>query len=260
MTDTTAGDVASTEAGVAKRASAAGASAAVPRSERTYRQVYLWHWPIRAMHWIAALSVVVLVATGFYIGKPYFMTGGGGPGGSPYVMGTMRFIHFVAAGALVATGIVRLYWLFAGNKYERWRALFPLNSRSLRNLFRQMKAYFFFRPEAAPHYVGHNPLQQWSYTGIYVVTIAMVVTGFSLYGLHNPGGFFYQTFAWVGTLLGGAQAVRFWHHVLSWVFIIFFPVHVYFAIRADVTEREGALSSMVSGGKFVRDDLDYVDE
>lgn len=41
-----------------------------------YKWAYLWHWPIRAMHWVAAAAIVVLVVTGFYIGKPYFMTGG----------------------------------------------------------------------------------------------------------------------------------------------------------------------------------------
>ena len=41
-----------------------------------YKRVHLWHWPIRAMHWIAALCVAVLIVTGFYIGGPYFMTYG----------------------------------------------------------------------------------------------------------------------------------------------------------------------------------------
>ena len=43
-------------------------------------------------------------------------------------------------------------------------------------------------PEQAPHYIGHNPLQQLSYTVIYVVAVVMVVTGFAMYGQANPGG------------------------------------------------------------------------
>ena len=38
-------------------------------------------------------------------------------------MGWMRFVHFTAASVLVATVIVRVYWLLAGNKFERWVAL-----------------------------------------------------------------------------------------------------------------------------------------
>ncbi|MFW6088603.1 MAG: Ni/Fe-hydrogenase, b-type cytochrome subunit [Gemmatimonadota bacterium] len=226
--------------------------------EPTYRWVYIWQWPIRAMHWAAALAIVVLAITGFYIGKPYFMTGGEASGG--YLMGTMRFVHFAAAGLLVATGIVRVYWLFAGNKYERLPALFPVRPRDWRNLFEQMKHYLMLRSAHAPHYLGHNPLQQFAYTGIYLVVMAEVLTGFSLYGLYNPGGFFYDGFAWLGPLLGGTQGVRFIHHVLTWVILIFIPIHIYLGIRADVTEREGAVSSIINGGRFVRDDIDYVDE
>jgi len=38
------------------------------RSRGGSRWVYLWHWPIRAMHWLAAGSILVLIVTGFYIG------------------------------------------------------------------------------------------------------------------------------------------------------------------------------------------------
>ena len=44
------------------------------------------------------------------------------------------------------------------------------------------------------------------------------------------------------------------------MFLIFIPIHVYLGIRADVTEREGAISSIINGGRFVRDDLEYEDE
>ncbi len=228
------------------------------RGAPSYRFVHLWHTPLRVMHWVAALAIVVLAVTGFYIGKPYFMTQG--EASSHYLMGRTRFIHFAAAAVLVTTGIFRLYGLLVGNRYERLQALFPIRSRDWTNLWKQVKAYTLVRPEAAPHFLGHNPLQQLGYTGIYMVAVAMVFTGFYLYGLSNPGGFFYSAFGWVGPLLGGAQTVRFWHHVLAWVFIIFLPVHLYFAVRADVTEREGSISSMINGGKFVREDLTYEDD
>lgn len=223
-----------------------------------YRAVYLWHWPIRAMHWLAAGSVGVLAFTGLYIGRPYFMTTG--QASDHFLMGWMRFLHFAAAGVLVATAIVRFYWLFRGNRFERWRALFPVRPRDLKNLLRQMRYYALIRPEDAPHYLGHNPLQQLSYTGIYAAAGVMVVTGFALYGLHDPGGFFFVTFGWVAEALGGWQVVRFVHHVTTWIFLAFLPVHVYFAVRADVTEREGSVSAMVGGFRFVRDDVRFVDE
>jgi Ni/Fe-hydrogenase 1 B-type cytochrome subunit len=210
------------------------------------------------MHWAAAVSIVVLVVTGFYIGKPYFITGG--EASAHYLMGWMRFLHFTAAGVLVATAIIRLYWLFAGNQFERWRALFPVWRQDWVNLVKQVKFYFMIQPERAPHYLGHNPLQQFSYTGLYLLAGAQVVTGFAMYGQSRPGGFWYTLFGWVVPLLGGIQVVHFVHHVLMWAFLIFIPIHIYLALRADLLERTGTISSIISGGRFVRSDGKYVDE
>jgi len=220
--------------------------------------VYLWEWPIRAMHWAAAGSLVVLVVTGFYIGKPYFMTSG--EASAHYLMGWMRFLHFAAAGVFVATAIVRAYWLFAGNQFERWRALFPVTKRDWINVVKQVKFYLMIQPEKAPHYLGHNPLQQFSYTGMYAIAAAQVITGFAMYGQSRPGGLWYTLFGWVVPVLGGIQIVHFVHHVLTWAFLIFVPIHIYLALRADLLERTGTISSIISGGRFVRSDVTYVDE
>ena len=230
----------------------------VPPPSGDYHWVYLWEWPIRAMHWAAAVSIVVLVVTGFYIAKPYFITGG--EASAHYLMGWMRFLHFAAAGVFVATAIVRAYWLFAGNQFERWRALFPVTKQDWVNLVKQAKFYLMIQPEKAPHYLGHNPLQQLSYTGLYLLAGAQVVTGFAMYGQSRPGGLWYTLFGWVVPLLGGIQVVHFVHHVLMWAFLIFIPIHVYLALRADLLERTGTISSIISGGRFVRSDVKYVDE
>jgi Ni/Fe-hydrogenase 1 B-type cytochrome subunit len=235
------------------------ATAARPQTPAVeYRWVYLWHWPIRAMHWLAAACIVVLVVTGLYIGKPYFMTSG--EASSHYLMGWFRLTHFIAAGVLVATAIVRVYWLFMGEKFERWTALFPVRPRDWVNLWKTVKKYLMIHPERGPHYLGHNPLQQFSYTFIYLVAGIQVLTGFTLFGQANPEGFLYTAFHWVIPLLGGLQIVRFVHHVMTWIFVIFVPIHVYLALRSDVMDREGTMSSIFSGGRFVRADEHYVDE
>ena len=115
------------------------------------------------------------------------------------------------------------------------------------------------RPEKAPHYLGHNPLQQLSYTFVYLLAAFMVVSGFAMYGQSNPGGFFFRVFGWVGPLFGGMPVVRFLHHVSTWLFLIFIPIHIYLAIRADLLERTGVISSIVSGGRFVPSDEKFID-
>lgn len=229
-----------------------------PPPSGNYKWVYLWEWPIRAMHWAAAGSIALLVVTGFYIGRPYFMTTG--EASAHYLMGWMRFIHFAAAGVFVATAIIRIYWLVAGNQFERWRALFPVTKQDWVNAIKQVKFYLMIQPEKAPHYLGHNPLQQLSYTGMYAIAAAQVVTGFAMYGQSRPGGLWYTLFGWVVPLLGGIQIVHVVHHVLTWAFLAFVPIHVYLALRADLLERTGTISSIISGGRFVRSDIKYVDE
>lgn len=231
----------------------------VPPPEGDFKWVYLWGWPIRAMHWIAVGCIITLTITGLYIGKPYFVVGSG-EASNHFLMGWFRAFHFGAAALLVMTAIVRTYWLFAGNKFERLGALFPVRPRDWRNMFIQVKYYLMIQPEKAPHYLGHNPLQQMSYTLIYVVAGLMVISGFALYGQANPEGFFYTMTAWFVSLLGGLQYVRFLHHVLTWVFLIFLPIHIYLAVRSDFLERGGSISSIITGGRFVPAKHRFVDE
>ena len=220
--------------------------------------VYLWSWPLRITHWISAVAIVVLVTTGFYIGKPYFLTRG--EASEHFMMGTFRLLHFIGAGWLVAAAILRVYWLFKGNRFERWRALFPHTREDFRHLVEQFKAYLLIKPEEAPHYLGHNPLQQVFYTVLYGVAVWMFLSGFAMYGESNPHGFFHAAFtSWLAPLLGGIQRVRFLHHVMTWYFVIFVPVHVYLAMRMDLLEETGTISSIVSGGRLVRSDKTYAD-
>lgn len=230
----------------------------VPAPTGEYRWVYLWQLPLRIMHWVAAVAIVVLILTGFYIGRPYFMP----PmdSGAPYWVGFVRLVHFLAGAALAMTAIVRVYWLFAGNRFERFPALFPVRPRDWVNMFRQVKFYMLIHPERAPKYIGHNPMQQLSYTAMYLVTALMVLTGFALFAPANPGGWIDTAFGWLIPLFGGLQTVRLLHHVVTWVFVAFIPIHIYLAMRADVWEHSGSVSSIISGGKFVDVEEEFEDD
>ena len=229
---------------------------AVPSGLPEHRWVYLWHWPIRAMHWIAALSIVVLAVTGFYIGRPYFMAGAPQ---TTFMLQWVRLVHFSAAAVLVTTALVRLYWLLAGNRFERLPALFPVRGRDWVNLVRMIKFYLMIHPERAPRYLGHNPLQQLFYTLTYAIAALMILTGFILFGQSNPDGIFAHTVGRLAPLLGGMQMVRSIHHAATWYFPMFVIFHVYLSVRADLLERSGTMSSMVSGGRFVPAGEQYVD-
>jgi len=227
-------------------------------TEGTYHWVYLWELPIRISHWVAVFSIITLAVTGYYIGRPWFSMGDPA-NASAFLMGWMRYVHFLAAALLVAVAILRVYWLFTGNRYERWEALFPIRRRDWVNTWRMAKAYTLVRPEDAPHYLGHNPLQQMNYTFIYLVGIFQIVTGFALYGLSNPGGIFASMLGWIGPAMGGWQVVRLLHHAMLWIWLIFLPVHVYLVLRSAMLDRAGTLSSIFTGGRFVREGVEFED-
>lgn len=229
----------------------------VVRERGNFTWVYLWGAPLRAMHWLAAACILVLIVTGFYVARPYVTTSG--EASAHYLMGRMRFLHFTAAAVLVMTGIVRAYWLLAGNRFERLPALFPFTRRNLRNLGRTTLGYLTLDAKRPPRYVGHNPLQQLAYTGTYATALVMVVTGFALYGQSNPGGPIHVLFGWVPPLFGGLQVVRLVHHALTYGFIIFIIFHVYLSVRADYVERAGVVSSILTGGRYIAADESYED-
>ena len=76
--------------------------------ERT--RVYAWEFPVRFTHWINFLCIFTLSITGYYIGDPFIHA----LSSKQYIMGWVRFIHFVAAYAFLLSMIIRLYWAFAG--------------------------------------------------------------------------------------------------------------------------------------------------
>lgn len=221
-----------------------------------HRWIYLWHLPIRAMHWIAVVAVAMLFATGTYIARPYLMSGAPS---TTFVLQWVRLTHFLAAAVLVAAGVVRVYSLARGNRFERFSALFPVRRRDWRNLWAMVRYYLFIHPERAPHYLGHNPLQQIFYTLTYVVALVLTVTGFVLFGQAVPGTAVAQMFGWLAPYLGGVQMARAIHHAAMWFFPFFVIVHVYLAVRADLLERSGTMSSMISGGRFVPVEEHYAD-
>ena len=60
------------------------------------RRVFVWQLPVRYYHWLNALSVLALIATGFIIGNPPALMSGK-EAYANYWFGTTRFIHFLAA-------------------------------------------------------------------------------------------------------------------------------------------------------------------
>lgn len=223
-------------------------------------ELHLWPAGLRITHWLNLLAVVMLSVTGYCIMDPFLFSPNTGSTDTGFLFGWIRFIHICCGFLWCAIGLVRLYLLFVSKaKQTRWRGLWPWwKKEDLVNTGRMIMYYSFLRKDA-PFYVGHNPLQQLAYTGIYVLCIMEVISGFSLYSLALVNDNWFWAMLALPAQWLGIPTMRLLHACFMfgmWVFVI---IHVYLVFRAEVVERHGSLSSMVGGTSWVRASVRPVD-
>jgi len=216
-------------------------------------RVYVWGVPVRLYHWVNALAVVVLVVTGYIIGRPVALVSPG-EAWSGYWFGTARFIHFAAAFIFFFNFVGRIYWGFAGNQYARWDNFLPLTparfARQRREAISVFKTDVLLARDGGIRSVGHNALAGWTYFLSFLAFLFQSVTGFGLYAAMSTSAL-PKLFAWIVPLMGGDFAVRQWHHAMMWFFVLFAIVHVYLTFYHDYVEGRGVISSMAGGWKFI---------
>jgi Ni/Fe-hydrogenase 1 B-type cytochrome subunit len=226
----------------------AEASDAEPR-----QNFYVWQLPVRITHWVTVICIGILTVTGIYIAFPFIGTTGAAV--NQYLMGSMRFTHFVTAFVFTVSVLFRIYWMFVGNVWASWRQFLPTTSARRRGIGRMLGFYLFLRRKT-PAVIGHNPLAGLAYTIVLILFLIQIVTGFALYSLPFDGGFWPTTFGWI-TVTFGVQPVRLVHDMIMWLILAFVVHHVYTATLIDIEERSGIMSSIFSGYKsFTRHQIE----
>lgn len=233
---------------------AADITAADTSVERT--TIYVYEAPLRAWHWVTAVAIVVLIVTGYFIGTP--LPSVPGEASDSNLMGMIRFLHFAAGYVLAIGWLVRIYWAIVGNHHSRQLFKFPFWRRDYwSGVLWEASWYAFMRTEPKK-YVGHNPLAQFVMFFLFTLAIFfMIITGFALYG-EGAGidSWQYALFGWVFDIFPNSQAVRTWHHLGMWVFVIYTILHVYAAVREDIMSRQSMISTMISGERMFKDNRD----
>ncbi len=232
-----------------------GIDEAAVRQAPRLSAVYVYEAPVRLWHWINALAIVVLAATGYFIGQP--LPSVPGEASAHYLMGYIRFVHF-AAGYVLAVGLVgRAYWALVGNAHARELFTVPITRAAYWREVRAMLAWYAFIRPRPNQYVGHNPLARlMMFFGFLLLALFMVATGFALYGEGAQAGHWSHTLftSWVVPLFGGnSQDVHTWHRLGMWAMVCFVMLHVYAAIREDIMGRQSMVSTMISGHRNFKD-------
>jgi Ni/Fe-hydrogenase 1 B-type cytochrome subunit len=208
-----------------------------------------WSAAMRWNHWLMALTILVLIATGFYIADP--LTISGGETVDKFLMGEIRFWHILFGVILGALFIWRLYLSFFSRFHADWRDFSACLNR--KNVFKQVCYYAFISKEPPEHTHLYGPLQALSYAGLLIMVFLIYLPGLVLMGTGYDAGLtalIYKIVKPLENWMGGLAMARWFHHILMWGFILFIPVHIYMAIWYDITFKEGTISSMVSGVVF----------
>lgn len=208
-------------------------------------RVYAWEFPVRFTHWINFLALTSLSITGLSIGYPFLYAVSTGQ----YIMGWMRFIHFVSGYVLLMSMIIRIYWMFAGNRYARWRVFIPMTSRQWQDMLGGLKFYLFMSKKP-PYAVGHSAMASVTYLAVFLLFLFEIVSGFALYAQGSPGFFMTILGGWLLRIMH-VQSIRFWHHIIMYFLLAFTILHVYIGWYLDSVEKNGAMGSIFGGYKFV---------
>lgn len=223
--------------------------------EARFGRKYVWQFPVRLAHWINALAITTLFATGLYIANPILAPNGEAYGN--FVMGRVRQFHFLAAYCLLFSFILRVYWFYVGNNYSR--SGFPLVWKAEWWADLRAQVLQYLRLERGHVHLGHNALAGLSYT-VFVIGIGwfQILTGLALYSESNPAGFLHKLVGWIIPMFGGSFPLRMWHHTFAWGFVVFLILHLYIVLFDSYQFKNGLITSIVSGYKFYeKGDLDH---
>ena len=217
---------------------------AKPEHGADLQPMYVWDLVVRTTHWAIAGSILVLAATGIYMGHPFISA----QGSERFVMGWAKVIHFYAAIVFVLGVLSRIAWMFLGPRRSSWRNFVPVAKRRRRDLIETMKFYMLLRAQP-PRTIGHNPLAGLSYIAVFGMYFLMILTGFALYSVSSHS--FMHVWQFLVPWFHGVQGARWLHHVVMWGLLIFFVAHMFFSSMTSRSEKNGTIDSIFSGWKFL---------
>jgi thiosulfate reductase cytochrome b subunit len=201
--------------------------AQAPRASRRLHPL-----PLRVMHWINAVAMIVMITSGWGIYDDYVIIGG------------LHFSQFFRLGSWAAESLL---WHFAGMWFLAINGLAYLIYGLVTGRFRQKllpirvadvvqtvreTLRFKIAHEDITHY---NAVQKLLYIVVILAGIAQVVTGLAIW---KP-----IQFSGLVSLLGGFQSARVLHFLGMGVIVGFILVHVALALLVPKT-----LWAMIAGG------------
>lgn len=231
-----------------------------------YQEYAAWDLPTRWFHWINALAVVGLIATGLVVLNDNAL----GFSASGKIL--LKSAHASFGYVMAANLLWRFVWAFFGNRYTRWRGILPGGPGYLTALRAYVASFLSGEPQ---QYVGHNPLARIGVSLLFLLLMVQLATGLVLAGtdLFWPpfGHWFAQWIAAPGvdpsTLQPGAsdwidkasyQAMRALrrpfvavHKIAFYALAVVIVLHLIAVVLTEVHEGGSITSAMFTGRKIL---------
>ena len=208
------------------------------------------HWIVRLTHWVNAVVLVGMMASGLQIYNAYERFGVRGtrlPLPNPldmhpvprwarlggWLAGGLSW-HFFLMWPLALTGLLYVGYLLLSGE---WKPLL-FRPRDVGPAIEMQKYYLHLRKEHPPQ-GKHNALQKGAYSFIVVLGMLSVLTGLSLW---KP-----VQLSWLTALFGGYELARYWHFVAVWLFAAFIVVHVILVFTVDPASLRAIITGWYRG-------------
>lgn len=192
-------------------------------------------WPVRVMHWINALSMFIMIGSGWQIYQdevlfgwlhfPSSITIGGGPEGA------LQW-HFLGMWILTFNGLAYVIYGIATGRFRR--KLLPIRAGELIATIRDALRLRLQHDDLT----RYNMVQRLLYVGIILVAIVQVLSGLAIW---KP-----VQFSELAALFGSFQSARLIHFLCMAAIVAFLAVHVALALLVP-----RALLAMITGGPVV---------
>ena len=236
------------------------------RTQPEYHEYLAWDAPTRLFHWINALAVIGLIATGLVIlsGKPLGLSTEGKI--------ALKSVHVSFGYVMTINLLWRFVWAFFGNRYARWRAILPGGAGFMGALRAYVASFLSGGPQ---QYVGHNPLARLGVSLLFLLLLVQMATGLVLAGTDLFWPPFGRLFAiWIAapgidpaviqpgasSLIDEAayQSMRDFrapfveiHEITFYMLAIAIVVHLMAVVVTEVHEGGGITSAMFTGRKIL---------
>ena len=240
-------------------------------AEQTIFSQHVWDRSVRIFHWLNVLCVIGLIAIGLAILNSKSL----GVSSDGKIL--LKTIHVYIGYAFAVNLSWRLIWGFFGSASSRWATILPLGKRYRKSLVGYLSD---LREKRTKSYVAHNPLGRLMISFLYLILVSQAVTGLVLAGtdLYFPP-FGYQIEEWVsepdnasstaqsgaiGLKPGSKEGVNAAayaqmrsfrkpfvrvHEYGFYLLLAAIMLHIAGVVYAEITQRNGLVSAMISGKK-----------